>query len=228
MRRIWGVAVSVTALAGIAGCGSSSGGGTAAQAVSSQSTSSAQTSVQMSKLAVSAQQLGAGWTSQTMTAGDEVQGQVTMDLCGAEFPSESLRTARHQVILSSTSGERFSNEVVLYRPGGAQQARTELLKAIATCPSGPVEGTVKGEGMLIFKINTLPSDGHWLPGTVAVHGVVTDATGQSEDEVLIYQFRGDAMSAIYGATTDGRPDPAELRAAADAAALLQAWSPAAS
>lgn len=251
MRRIWGVAVSTAVLVAIAGCGNSSGGAAVSQSSSTSGVGSSSSSSQAaapqstsstpsaestglspalaSKLAVSAQQLGSKWTGRTMAGGDLVQGQVTMDMCGAKFPSESLRTARHQVILSSAStGKKFSNEVVLYQPGGAQQARTELLKAIATCPSGPVEGPLQGEGMLTFKINPLSSNSHWLPGTVAVHALVKNSSGQSEDEVLIYQFRGDAMSAIYGSATNGQPDSSELQAAADAAALLQSSVPAAS
>ena len=104
--------------------------------------------------------MGDGWTSQTIPGGDQVQGQVTLDLCGTHFPSESLRIARHQITLTS--------------PGGSGSAET------------------------------------------------------ISNEVVIYQFRGDAMSAVYGGTTNGQPDPATLQAAADAAALLQSSAPVAS
>jgi len=117
---------------------------------------------------------------------------------------------------------------VLYRPGGAQQARTELLQAIATCPSTPVKGALADEGMLTFEISTLPADARWLPGTVAVDVVVTDSSGESSDSVEIFQFHGDTMSGIYGSTETGRPTATELQAAADAATLLSSSAPASS
>jgi hypothetical protein len=185
------------------------------------------------RLAVPAQQLGAGWTSQTITDGDVVQGQVTLDLCGASFASEALRLARHQIMLApagagSDTSSDLSNEVVVYSGTGAQQAHDELVSAIATCPAGPVQGSVQGEGMLTYKVAPLAADPRWLPGTVAESVTATASNGQSMSEVTIYQFRGDALSAIYGPSTNGKADATELAAAADAAGLLTSLVPASS
>lgn len=163
--------------------------------------------------------MGTGWSSQTIQSGDQVQGQVTLDLCGANFPSENLRVARHQIRLLSSS-DAISNESVIYSANGAQQARSELLHAVATCPTGPVQDSVAGVGMVTFKVKTLSADSHWLPGTVALDIAVTNSGGQTLEEVAIYQFRGDAMSGVYGAVTNGQADPNELRAATAAASLL--------
>lgn len=235
MRLIWGVA-SAAVLLGLAGCTGTSGAsapqagssGTSATAASSTPTASATPGSTASTsaaaamalhLAISAQQMGAGWTSQPLPDGDQVQGQVTLDLCGASFPSESLRIARHQIKLLSAT-DAISNEAVIYRPGGAQQARSELLHAAATCPTGPVQDAVAGVGMATFKVRSLSPDAHWLPGTVALDITVTNSGGQTLEEVAIYQFHGDAMSAVYGAVTNGHADAAELHAATTAATLL--------
>jgi hypothetical protein len=175
------------------------------------------------RLAIAAGQMGAGWTSQPLPGGDQVQGQVTFDLCGASFPSEGLRIARHQISLVSSS-EAISNEAVIYRPGGARQARGELLHAVATCPTGPVQDAVAGAGLVTFKVKALPADAHWLPGSVALDIAVTNSSGQTLEQVAIYQFHGDTMSAVYGAVADGRADATELKAAAVAAGLLTSAS----
>jgi hypothetical protein len=175
------------------------------------------------RLAIPARQMGAGWASQTLSGGDQVQGQVTFDLCGASFASESLRVARHQISIVSSS-EAISNEVVVYDSDGAQQARSELLHAVATCPVGPVQDAVAGVGVVTFKVKTLPMDAHWLPGTVALDIAVTNSSGQTLEQVAIYQFHGDTMSAVYGAVANGRVDATELRAAAVAASLLTSAS----
>lgn len=237
MRLTWGVA-SAAVLLGLAGCSGAAGAsalqagssGTSAAAASSTpaasdapgstaSTSASAAAAMALHLAISPQQMGPGWTSQTLPGGDQVQGQVTLDLCGASFPSESLRIARHQIRLLSAT-DAISNDTVIYRSGGAQQARSELLHAVATCPTGPVQDSVTGVGRVTFKVQILSPDVRWLPGTLALDIAVTNADRQTLEEVAIYQFHGDAMSAVYGAVTNGHADAAELQAATTAATLL--------
>ncbi|WP_157436295.1 hypothetical protein [Actinospica robiniae] len=223
-------------LVGVAGCGGGSAArpaassGTAASSSPAAATARAVSAASIDQLLVPVNEMGAGWTSRSIPGGDQVQGQVTLDMCGDHFPSENLRIARRQIVLSTTGADSdmspISQEVVLYRPGGAQQARQELLDAVRTCPTGPVLGAVQGEGLMTFKLTLLPesqrlTESEWLPDTVAIHGIVTESTGQIEDEALIYQFRGDVMSAVYGPVTTGQPSPAEFLASTLAAAELK-------
>ena len=239
MWRTRGAAATIVLL-GLAGCGNSSNQpnglpGLSSAPAATPATSAATPTIDVAALAVRLtvppQQVAAGWTSQPVPSGDQVQGQVTLDLCGARFPSEDVRIARRQVVLmppgaGSSSPESISNEVVIYSSGGAQQARGELMRAIASCPTGPVQGTVAGEGMQSYKISTLPKDGRWLPGTVAIRAVITSSSGQRADTVGIFQFRGDALSAVYGRSNNGQATASELRAAAQAATLLNSSAPA--
>jgi hypothetical protein len=45
--------------------------------------------------------VGQGYALKVFQGGREVRGQVTLDLCGFRFPSESRRTGRLQVALPS-------------------------------------------------------------------------------------------------------------------------------
>lgn len=69
--------------------------------------------------------------------GDEVTGQVSLDLCAADYPSEGQRQARHQVAISQASaGTWVSTESLLYSSeSAAEQAMAELADAVDNCSS---------------------------------------------------------------------------------------------
>ncbi|MDQ1448365.1 MAG: hypothetical protein QOC79_1336, partial [Actinomycetota bacterium] len=95
--------------------------------------------------------------------GDDVLNQVTLDMCGAKFPSEQRRRARHQVGVERAhqvlSG--ISIEAVLYDfPAGAGQAMHEIRAAKATCPSGYLKSAVAGVPALRFRFAPAP-DSAW-------------------------------------------------------------------
>jgi hypothetical protein len=72
-------------------------------------------------------QLGSGFRERLLPYGNRVRGQVTLDLCGQTFASESLRRQRLQFVYAAPSSKtEVSNEVVRYAPGGAAQAYAEL------------------------------------------------------------------------------------------------------
>ncbi len=91
----------------------------------------------LQKVVLKPAQVGAGYKLSQMPGGHEVQNEVTLDFCDATYPSESLRTARLQVLYDAT-GNAFhaSNEVVTYQPGGAKQALAEVTHEAAVCPNG--------------------------------------------------------------------------------------------
>jgi len=130
-------------------------------------------------------------------SGDHVDGYVTLDMCGAIFPSEELRTARHQVGYSAPDGDSISSETVTYEPGGAEQAMGELRDAVSNCPKGFVGSTVAGQPKYKERIHELPVEPDWQEDTFAMRITITPRTGPSISGALIYQRRSDAITAVY-------------------------------
>ena len=141
----------------------------------------------------------------TLAGGTEVAGQPTLDLCNANFPSESLRTARLQVAAVDAQGDGvLSTEAVLYsNPAATTQAFSELKSTAANCPSGPV---VSPAGTTTTKFNP-PPDGSWpsVPGVerLAYDFVSTDDGGQTQHTVAVYLRRGRVLMGVYFPRPDG-------------------------
>jgi hypothetical protein len=131
------------------------------------------------------------------SSGDFVIGEVTMDLCGADFFSEVLRTARHQVGYVAPNKDYVSTETVSYRDGGASMAMRELRRAIARCPTGYVHSRVAGIPPMKQQIRQIPHNRRWVPDTVAI--AVTDSvTGRPDvHAVLIYQHKRNLIAGAY-------------------------------
>jgi hypothetical protein len=129
--------------------------------------------------------------------GDRVVGYVTMDMCGAYFASEALRTARHQVGYVAPDHDSISSETVAYGSGGAARAMRELRHAIATCPKGSVGSSVAGQPSQKERIEQLPRKSGWQHDKVAIRLTVTPSQGSSETGALVYQRRGNLITAAY-------------------------------
>jgi hypothetical protein len=135
--------------------------------------------------------------------GDEVTNQVTLDLCGATFPSEALRRARYQVGVADGRGKLtgVSTEAVLYNnAAAAAQALNEVSAAEANCPPGFVNGDVEGEPPLRYSFGADP-DANW-PSTGGVRRLtlaptVTDKQGNSFSSVEVFQVRGPLLVGFY-------------------------------
>jgi hypothetical protein len=150
-------------------------------------------------------QVGAGYTLSQIPGGQLVQGETTLDFCGLTYPSESLRSARLQVIYDA-KGTNFSasNEVVTYQPGGAQKALQEVVHAAAACPNGRVKDPPQGVTDMVRHTHVI-TDRRLLSGAVVI--VETDTgtvkgkqvTVQSVD---VYQVRGNVLSGVYGSGTE--------------------------
>ena len=154
--------------------------------------------------------VGPNLTVQQIARGDQVAGEVTLDLCNASFPSEALRTARLQVAAVDANGDApVSTEAVLYaKPGGSAQAFTELRAAAAGCPAGPTTGAA-GDTTTTH-MNPAP-DGSW-PATPTVERLAfdftsTDQRGQSQHFVAVYLRRGRALEGVYFSSPDGPQSP---------------------
>jgi hypothetical protein len=150
--------------------------------------------------------------------GDEVAGQVSLDLCRADFPSEALRQARHQVqVADAGAGMWVSSEAIAYgAPREAERAMSELAAAAANCP-GPGAGpgsskdvaTAGGADLVHPAADDQglswsfqqPPDADWpsTPGVArqAYAFVISDLLGDSASYVTTYLRRGRILVAIY-------------------------------
>jgi hypothetical protein len=147
--------------------------------------------------------------------GDQVVNQVTLDLCGATFPSEQRRRARHQVGAGDARGRDttgMSIEAVLYdAPAGARQAMREVRAAQERCPHGYVRSDVAGVSPLQYRFAPAP-DKAWsnVNGVdrFVVAATVNDQHGRTEREQAVYQQRGRLLVAFY--TSDPKATAAAL------------------
>jgi hypothetical protein len=124
-------------------------------------------------------------------------------LCAVRLQSESLRTARLQVVFTNPHLPRkkrhaLSNEVIAYRSGGAQQAMHELSEAAAACPPS-------------YHIDHIV-DSHLLAGYIALK--VIPGTG---NVIWIDQARSGILSRIIVFGHKGGSDAELLQFALHAA-----------
>ncbi|MDX6474804.1 MAG: hypothetical protein QOH95_315 [Gaiellaceae bacterium] len=149
-----------------------------------------------------AAEVGPGVITRQIPHGSDVQGQVTLDLCGFKFRSEKQRSARLQLsFIRNTGGGPFlSNEVVAYKPGWAARAMRELRTAVARCPKGFVKSSVPGAGLIKNQFDPIKSS-KFLPGAVGLIDHITEQVGTKKplrfDSLLVYQARGNVLSGVY-------------------------------
>jgi hypothetical protein len=148
-----------------------------------------------------AAEIGPGSITRQIPAGNVVQGQVTLDLCGFTFRSERLRVARLQLsyIRNNGTGPFLSNEVVAYKRGGAAKAMRELRTAVAHCPKGFVKSTVPGAGLIKNRFDPIKSS-RFLPGSIGLINHITEKVKKKTlrfDSLLVYQVRGNVLSGVY-------------------------------
>jgi hypothetical protein len=147
-------------------------------------------------------------TVQLLTNGNQVAGETTLDLCNGTYPSESLRTARLQVLeLVGLGTTALSTEAVLYRnPGAAAQAMREVQSVVAHCPDQPVVSPV-GEDTVTTRFGPRP-DRAWsaVPGVNRLAYSVTtiDQFGQSDEHLAVYLQRGRVLEGVYFPNPAGR------------------------
>jgi hypothetical protein len=152
--------------------------------------------------------VGSGITVQKLDNGDQVSAQAaTLDLCNGTFPSESLRTARLQVVAVDGQGNSLiSTETVTYsNAAGTARAFSELATTATKCPASPVTSPI-GEQTVTTHFNT-PPDGTWpqvaTVQRLAFDFVTTDASGQDQHSVAVYLRRGRVLLGVYFNQPDG-------------------------
>lgn len=120
----------------------------------------------------------------------------------------------------------LSNEVVSYRPGGAEQALREVRHAVDHCPTGPVKAPDVGAPKLTWKVSRI-ADSKLLPGSLAVrisptgtlNGVTRSSTG-----FAFYQAKGNVLSGLYAYKDDATTRRTTLHAAEASAQNLKRWA----
>ena len=154
----------------------------------------------VARIVLAPSQVAPDVTVKQLPGGNQVAGQVTLDLCAFTFRTEALRLARLQVAYARGGTPLISNEVVAYKPGGAASALRELGAAIAHCPAGYVSSSVRGMGQLKNSIEHVRAPG-LLPGSIAIVDRITEKLNGKTlrfDAVLVFQARHDVLSAVYG------------------------------
>jgi hypothetical protein len=161
----------------------------------------------LSGLGLTQNDVGSAVTVQQLQNGDQVSGQPTLDVCNGRFPSESLRTARLQVVGVDSQGNTvLSTETVSYSSAAATaQAFSELAATATNCPATPVTSPV-GEPTITTHFNA-PPDGSW-PQVATVQRLAfdfstTDQSGQAQHNVAVYLRRGRVLLGIYFDQPDG-------------------------
>ena len=192
-------AVVVSSAAFLAGCGLRSNTQSAASIANATPTPTLQSVLMQVVLRPS--DVPAGFDVGLYKGGDQVAGQVTLDLCGATFPSEAFRIARRQVAVVSGQTEYFSTEAVMYANAADRaEAVNEVMHAVAACPTGFVQGNVAGEPPLKTTFAASP-DADW-PATAGIDRLALDLTvsdqqGDSEREVQVFLSRGALLLGLY-------------------------------
>jgi hypothetical protein len=200
MRALALLAASAGAVVVLGGCGGGAAPGNQAP------TPQLPTQGILPRVLLRAGDLGRGYVLLERPDSEGVKGLVTLDLCGHHFASERLRADRIQVDFRSSGPVRVSNEVVRYRPGGAAKALSELKDAASHCPTKAVRSTVPGVGLLRERVHSLTHKG-LVPASIALLDTVRRGTADAVTGVLVYQFSGNVLSAIYtngGSVTEQR------------------------
>jgi hypothetical protein len=145
-------------------------------------------------------QVGKGYLMLARTDGRGVKGTVTMNLCGTDYPSERLRSARLQVnYLKNANALGLSNEVVAYKGAGAEQAMREAVAHAIGCPARPLPSGIAGVPPLKYEITRLTVPG-LLKGYLALRvRTIGTVNGKHIDQIsyAVYQRLGNVLSGVY-------------------------------
>lgn len=160
------------------------------------------------KVALVEDDLPDGIELELIEGGDEVEGQVTLDMCGYRFTTEQARAERYQTEAEDAQGARIvSNEGVLYKSAqDATAAMEELRTSIRECPKGRVvESSVEAVPPLIYDLTLAPEQelADLTADRVALTAVVRNEQGQTATFGLVYQRRGRVLVGLYGDSVAG-------------------------
>ena len=157
----------------------------------------------LQEISIQQSDLRSGLTLELITDGDQVAGQVTLDLCSQTYQSESYRVARRQLTVANKNGVAtvISTDAVAYTNAlAAARAITELKAAAAHCPSGYA---VPAEGPPALKTIIDPTPDSSWPAVAGVQRfgvsatVSEQGTGETAHGYEIFILRGRILLGIY-------------------------------
>ena len=164
-------------------------------------------SASLENLVVRPQDVTDAYAVAPIPGGTKVEGEVTLDLCDAAYPSEGLRVERLQVVAVDSNGTtQLSTEAVRYESDAATaQAFDEVRSSAKDCPSAPVPDPSTG-GTVSTTI-TGGVDSSW-PTTAGVDRLAylvtrTDDTGTENSTLVVYLRRGPLFIGVYFPTPSG-------------------------
>jgi hypothetical protein len=144
----------------------------------------------------------------------------TIDLCFRAFPSETRRVERLQIGYAHGGDEDTSNEVVRYRPGGAQQALRDLRSVSCDHKEREGRGGVDKTTMTVHRVS--PKGAPRGSVTLAVETVFE--SGGVRNALYgagVYQVRGNVLSGVYTYGEESAPVARAVRLAKISAANLR-------
>ena len=158
----------------------------------------------LAKVVLKPAAVGAGYVLVQRSDGHGT-AQRTLDLCGTNnYASESLRTDRLQVdYFKQNAPLALSNEVVVYKTGGAQKAMSEVAQHADNCPSKPI--AFEGQPPLTYTITRI-RDTKLVKGYIALR---VDVSGKIKGKAVravrfaVYQRVGNILSGIYSYAVSG-------------------------
>ncbi len=162
------------------------------------------------------------WAERTIFDQQRASREPTLGICGMVFPGGLTRVARIEKAYQ-TGDFLFTDEIVRYRSGGAQEMLSETRYAAAHCQRGPVFDPAAGSSF-VYRVTP-----------VAMPGLLADSSAWSETASCrscsttadyVVQVRGDFLSLInaYGPDVRTRAQVAQP-AAMESAGLLQRLIP---
>ena len=157
----------------------------------------------VASIALTDRDLLKGYRVRPIEHGDEVQGQVTFDVCGHRFASETHRIARYQTDIVSGTGEAVggSNEVVAYDSEAAAAAAVEEFRAaVRNCPKNTELPAGAGGSRPLRYLATSVRSEPGLPAKDNVVAVLTvQRTGSSAKifTLVLLQRHGAVLDNLY-------------------------------
>lgn len=140
-----------------------------------------------------------GWRVLPMAGGTETQDP-TLDLCGSDYSSETLRLFRRQVAVTRAGSPYafLSSESVQYRDKkAAAQAFLELQKKLIECKgAGGFRDSTGVTTKYQFKETSIQEKQLGVPESVIVHSIMGEGSN-ARTLFAIYQFKDEFFTGLY-------------------------------
>ena len=160
--------------------------------------------VNLSKFGFNANDFSQEWTLLPMGGGTTLDDP-SLDLCGAQYPSEKLRLERRQVVATKIGSAYtfLSTETVKYTSvAAAAGAQKELVKAMAACQiNNGFSNTAGAIVPYVFtEIKNLPNGLVGEDSRLLVRAQI-DSGNRARQLLGFYQFNGNIFTGLYVMTT---------------------------